>query len=71
MRAVSRADLSVLVDRISHDPDRFAAVADVMDHAELRAVVLRLAADEALDVTEEDVVEMLREARTAWLARWV
>ncbi|MFL6241301.1 MAG: hypothetical protein ACJ735_17600 [Actinomycetes bacterium] len=68
---MSRAALALLVERVSHDDELLARVVGIRDRDEFCTEVIAIAAAEGLPVAREDVVDGLREARTAWLARWV
>jgi len=67
----STTALDRVVDLLSQDDTLIAEVADIHDRAEFCAAVRAIAANHGIDVTDEQIVTGLREARTAWLARWV
>lgn len=68
---MSREALAIVVDRVSHDDELMSRLVGICGRDEFCDAVVAIAAAEGLPVTRGDVVAGLRDARTAWLARWV
>ena len=63
--------LNAVRELVLEDPQLQAALRGVTGTAEFTRVLLRLAAENGCDLTEEDIAEGMRAGKRAWIERWI